>query len=255
VVELKMESEIKLLREAGRVVANALAAVRERADVGVTLAELDQVAASVIKEAGATPAFLDYHPSWAPIPYPSVICASVNDAVVHGIPDQVKLADGDLVSIDCGAFFEGWCGDAAISFTVGQARPQDLALIEATDAALHRGIAAAKPGSKLGDVGAAISAGVRAAGYGMLADHGGHGVGRSMHEDPFVSNEGKPGHGFKLKPGMVIAIEPMLILGGSDRYMTDSDGWTLRTANGQRAAHSEHTIAITPDGPEILTLP
>ena len=254
-VELKTKNEIGLLREAGRVVANALAAVRDRAEVGVTLAELDQVAASVIKEAGATPAFLDYHPSWAPIPYPGVICASVNDAVVHGIPDQTKLADGDLVSIDCGAFFEGWCGDAAITFTVGQARPQDLALIEATDAALHRGIAAAKPGNKLGDVGAAISAGVRAAGYGMLADHGGHGVGRSMHEDPFVRNEGKPGHGFKLRPGMVIAIEPMLILGGSDRYMTDADGWTIRTGNGQRAAHSEHTIAITPDGPVILTLP
>jgi methionyl aminopeptidase len=255
VVELKTQREIGLLREAGRVVAHALAAARERADVGVTLAELDQVAASVIKEAGATPAFLDYHPAWAPTPYPGVICASVNDAVVHGIPDQTKLADGDLVSIDCGAFLEGWCGDAAISFTVGQPRPQDLDLIEATDQALYRGIAAAQPGSKLGDVGAAIATGVRAAGYGMLADHGGHGVGRSMHEDPFVRNEGKPGHGFKLRPGMVIAIEPMLILGGSDRYRTDSDGWTIRTAGGQRAAHSEHTIAITTDGPVILTVP
>jgi methionyl aminopeptidase len=255
VVELKTKSEIGLLREAGRIVAHALAAARDRADVGVTLAELDQVAASVIKEAGATPAFLDYHPSWAPTPYPGVICASVNDAVVHGIPDQTKLADGDLVSIDCGAFFEGWCGDAAISFVVGQPRQEDLALIAATDAALHRGIAAAKPGNRLGDVGAAIADGVRAAGYGMLADHGGHGVGRSMHEDPFVRNEGKPGHGFKLRAGMVIAIEPMLILGGSDRYKNDPDGWTIRTAGGKRAAHSEHTIAITSDGPVILTVP
>ncbi|HEX4216727.1 MAG TPA: type I methionyl aminopeptidase [Acidimicrobiales bacterium] len=252
-VELKTSREIGLLREAGRVVAEALAAVRERAAVGVTLAELDRVAAKVIEKAGATPAFLGYHPSWAPTPFPGVICASVNDAVVHGVPDRRRLADGDLVSIDCGAFVRGWCGDAATSFIVGTPRPGDTELIAATDAALDRGIAAAQAGNQLGDVGAAIATPARKSGYGLLEYHGGHGVGRAMHEDPFVPNEGRAGRGYRLRPGLVIAIEPMLIAGGADEYVTDPDGWTLRTASGSRAAHSEHTIAVTENGPIVLT--
>jgi methionyl aminopeptidase len=252
-VELKTPREIQLMREAGRVVAEALAAVRASADVGVTLAELDEVAAKVIEEAGATPAFLGYHPSWAPSPFPGVICASVNDAVVHGIPGRTRLADGDLVSIDCGAFVRGWCGDAAISFIVGSASSDDLELISATEAALARGIGASQPGRQLGDVGDAIGTGARKAGYGLLEYHGGHGVGRKMHEDPFVPNEGNPGHGYRLRPGLVIAIEPMLIADGTDAYVTDRDGWTLRTASGTRAAHSEHTIVVTEDGPVVLT--
>jgi methionyl aminopeptidase len=253
-VELKTAREIGVQREAGRVVAEALAAVRERAEVGITLAELDQVAATIIEKAGATPAFLDYHPSWAPSPYPGVICASVNDAVVHGIPDQTRLADGDLVSIDCGAFLGGLCGDAAISFTVGTPHEKDLELIAATDAALQRGIEAAQPGNRLGDVGHAVGAAARKEGYGLLAHHGGHGVGRAMHEDPSVANEGRPGRGYRLRPGLVIAIEPMLIADGTDAYVTARDGWTLRTRTGARAAHSEHTIAITEDGPVVLTV-
>jgi methionyl aminopeptidase len=253
VVELKNPEEIARLRAAGRVVAQALDAVRAHAVVGVSLRALDQVAAEVIRDAGAKPAFLDYHPVWAPTPFPAVICVSINDAVVHGIPGRTRLADGDLVSVDCGAFVDGWCGDAAISFTVGTANPVDTALIAATDAALARGIAAARPGNTLGDVGAAIGRPVRDAGYGLLAGFGGHGVGRAMHEDPPVPNEGRPGRGFRLRPGVVIAIEPMLILGGTDDYVTDPDGWTLRTASGRRAAHSEHTIAITADGPLVLT--
>jgi len=252
-VELKTSREIALQREAGRVVAEALAAVREKAEVGVTLAELDRVAATIIDKAAAVPAFLDYHPSWAPTPYPGVICASVNDAVVHGIPDRTRLADGDLVSIDCGAFVGGWCADAAISFVVGRPRPRDLGLIMATDAALQRGIDAAQPGHKLGDVAHAIGVAARKDGYGLLADHGGHGVGRAMHEDPSVPNEGRPGRGYRLRPGLVIAIEPMLVADGTDEYVTCRDGWTLRTATGARAAHSEHTIAITDDGPVVLT--
>jgi methionyl aminopeptidase len=252
-VELKTPRELALLREAGRVVAEALAEVRDRAEVGVTLAELDRLAAKVIDQAGATPAFLGYHPSWAPTPFPAVICASVNDAVVHGIPDRTRLADGDLVSIDCGAFLRGWCGDAAISFIVGEARPADAQLVAATEAALARGIGAAQPGRQLGDVGHAIGLPARQAGYGLLADHGGHGVGRAMHEDPFVYNEGRPGHGYRLRPGLVLALEPMLIADGTDDYVTDRDGWTLRTTSGSRAAHSEHTITITDDGPMILT--
>jgi methionyl aminopeptidase len=255
VIELKTPGQIALLREAGRVVARALAAVREEAAIGVSLIDLDEVAAAVIKDAGAEPAFLDYHPSWAPMPYPGVICASVNDAVVHGVPGRTRLADGDLVSIDCGAFVDGWCGDAAISFIVGRADPADDALIEATDAALRRGIRAANAGASLGDVGHAVGHAARKAGYGLLAHHGGHGVGRAMHEDPHVPNEGRPGRGFRLRPGLVIAIEPMLIAGGTDDYVTGADGWTLRTASGTRAAHSEHTIAITSEGPLVLTAP
>jgi methionyl aminopeptidase len=254
-VELKTTEQMGLLRQAGRVVAEALLAVKERAEVGVTLAELDRVAAKVIEAAGATPAFLNYHPSWAPTPYPGVICASVNDAVVHGIPGQTRLADGDLVSIDCGAFLGGWCGDAAISLAVGEPRPEDLELIAATDAALQRGIEAAQPGRQLGDVGHAIGLRARQAGYGLLAHHGGHGVGRAMHEDPFVPNEGRPGRGYRLRPGLVVALEPMLVADGTDDYFTGGDGWTIRTATGARAAHSEHTIAITEDGPLILTAP
>ena len=155
-VTLKTPRDIAVLREAGRVVAEALAAVRERAEVGITLSELDRVAAKVIDKAGATPAFLGYHPSWAPVPFPGVICASINDAVVHGIPSRARLSDGDLVSIDCGAFVGGWCGDAAISFIVGRPRPSDVELVAATDAALARGITAAQPGCQLGDVGSAI---------------------------------------------------------------------------------------------------
>jgi methionyl aminopeptidase len=253
VVELKTSQEIALLREAGRVVAAALGAVRERARVGVTLAELDRVAAKIIDKAGAQPAFLGYHPSWAPIPYPGVICTSVNDAVVHGIPDDTRLVDGDLVSIDCGAFLQGWCGDAAISFIVGEPRRADIDLIAATDEALARGISAAQPGRRLGDLGEAIGVPARRAGYGLLADHGGHGVGRAMHEYPDVPNEGHPGRGYPLLPGLVIAIEPMLIADGTDDYVTALDGWTLRTASGSRAAHSEHTIAITDGGPVVLT--
>jgi methionyl aminopeptidase len=183
-----------------------------------------------------------------------VLCTSVNDAVVHGIPKAELLADGDLVSIDFGAVLNGWCGDAARSFVVGTARPEDSALIAATDAALAAGIAAVRPGNTLGDIGHAIGTSARRAGFGMLADHGGHGIGRTMHEAPHVPNEGTPGKGMTLRPGLVIAIEPMLIADGTDDYRHDADGWTLRTATGARAAHSEHTVAVTDDGARILTL-
>lgn len=252
---IKNPQEITLMREAGRVVANTLAAVKDAAAVGVSLKELDELAADFISGTGATPAFLGYRPRWASVPFPGVICTSVNDAVVHGIPNGYRLQDGDLLSVDCGAFLEGWCGDAAISFIVGTPDPADQALIDATDAALARGIEAARIGNKMGDLAYAVGGAARRAGYGLLADHGGHGIGRTMHAEPPVPNEGRPGRGIKLTEGLVVAIEPMLILGGKDDYYHDDDEWTLRSSNGRRAAHSEHTVAVTADGPVILTLP
>lgn len=252
-VEIKDARALDAMREAGRVVARALAATREAAGVGVTLKELDEAARAVLDEAGASSPFLGYRPSFAPTPFPAVICASVNDAVVHGIPTDYRLRDGDLVSIDCGAELDGWTGDAAVSFTVGRARPADTALIDATQRALDAGIAAMRPGGRLGDVSASIGAVAEEARCGMPADFGGHGIGRRMHEDPHLPNRGRPGRGFPLRPGLVLAIEPMLMAGGQDRYRTDPDGWTLRTVDGSRAAHIEHTVAVTEDGPRVLT--
>jgi methionyl aminopeptidase len=252
--QLKTPAEIELMAAAGAVVAEALRAVVAHASPGCSTKDLDTVAADVLARHGATSPFLDYHPRWAPSPFPAVLCTSVNDAVVHGIPTTQILAEGDLVSVDFGAILNGWCGDSARSFVIGAADPHDTALIAATDAALAAGIAAVRPGNTLGDIGHAIATSARRAGYGMLADHGGHGIGRTMHEDPHVPNEGRPGKGMKLRPGLVIAIEPMLIADGTDDYTHDSDGWTLRTASGARAAHSEHTVAVTTDGARILTL-
>ncbi|MFH9090636.1 type I methionyl aminopeptidase [Streptomyces sp. NPDC017673] len=254
-VEIKTDAALDAMREAGRVVAHALAAVQKVADVGVSLRELDEVARSVLAEAGAGSPFLGYRPSFAPVAFPAVICTSVNDAVSHGIPTGYRLRDGDLVSIDCGAELDGWTGDAAISFTVGTPRPGDLDLIDATRQALDAGIAAAQVGGRIGDISHAIDTVARKAGCGMPADFGGHGIGRSMHEDPHVPNRGRPGRGFPLRHGLVLAIEPMLMAGGRNTYRTDGDGWTLRTTDGSRAAHFEHTVAITDQGPRVLTLP
>jgi methionyl aminopeptidase len=255
VVELKSPAEIEAMRGAGRVVAAALAACRAAAAVGVRLADLDQVARDVLAAAGATSPFLHYQPSFAHSPFPAVICASVNDAALHGIPGKTRLRDGDLLSVDFGATLDGWTGDAAISFTVGRPRPADTKLIETAQAALAAGIAAAVPGGRLGDISAAIGAKARAAGFGLHTDYGGHGVGHTMHESPSVPNDGKARRGLKLAAGLVIAIEPWFMAGGRDSYRVDADGWTIRSADGSRAAHVEHTVAITDDGPQILTAP
>jgi methionyl aminopeptidase len=254
-VEIKTDAALVAMREAGRVVARALAAVREAAGVGVSLRELDEAARTVLAEAGARSPFLGYQPSFAQAPFPAVICASVNDAVVHGIPTGYRLRDGDLVSIDCGAQLDGWTGDAAITFAVGTPRPADLDLIDATQRALDAAIAAARVGGRIGDIAHAVDTVARQARCGMPADFGGHGIGRRMHEDPHVPNRGRPGRGYALRHGLVLAIEPMLMAGGQDAYRIDDDGWTLRTVDGSRAAHIEHTVAITDQGPQILTLP
>ncbi|WP_330241519.1 type I methionyl aminopeptidase [Streptomyces sp. NBC_00525] len=252
-VQLKTDTSIEAMRATGRVVARMLTAAREAAAVGVSLRELDQVAREVLREAGAGSPFLGYRPHFAPVPFPAVVCASVNDAIVHGIPTDYRLRDGDLVSIDAGATLDGWAGDSAISFTVGRARPADTRLVDTAYEALAAGIAAATAGNRIGDIAHAIGTVCRAAGYGIPEGFGGHGVGREMHEDPGVPNEGRPGRGMLLRHGMVLAIEPMLIGGGVDTYRTDRDGWTLRTTDGSRAAHAEHTVAITDDGPRVLT--
>ncbi|NUR02041.1 MAG: type I methionyl aminopeptidase [Streptomyces sp.] len=252
-VELKTDTSIDAMYEAGQVVGRALTAVRNAADVGVSLLELDEVARGVLREAGASSPFLGYRPSFAPVPFPAVICASVNDAIVHGIPTGYRLRDGDLVSIDCGAELGGWVGDSATSFVVGAPRPADVRLIETAERALAAAIDAAVVGNRIGDIAHAIGTVCRAASYGIPDGFGGHGIGRRMHEDPGVPNEGSPRRGLPLRHGMALAIEPMLIAGGGDDYHAAADGWTLRTNDGSRAAHVEHTVAITDSGPRILT--
>ncbi|MEV5484906.1 MULTISPECIES: type I methionyl aminopeptidase [Streptomyces] len=252
-VEIKTDAELDAMRAAGRVVADALAAVRAAAAPGVRLLDLDEVARTVLREAGATSPFLGYRPSFAPTPFPAVLCASVNDAIVHGVPDGSRLRDGDLVSIDCGALVDGWAGDAALSFTVGTPRREDQRLMDTTRQALEAGIAAAVVGARIGDISHAIGTVGRAAGYGIAEDFGGHGIGRRMHEDPAVPNEGRPGRGLVLRHGLVLAIEPMFLAGGKDTYYAADDGWTLRTTDTSRAAHFEHTVAVTEEGPRVLT--
>lgn len=252
-VELKNTAAVEGMREAGRVVARALDAARTAATAGVSLLELDEVARGVLAEAGAGSPFLGYRPSFAPVPFPAVLCTSVNDAIVHGIPTGYRLRDGDLVSLDFGAQLNGWTGDAAVSFTVGAPRADDAELIATTRRALDAAIAAAVPGNRVGDLSHAIDTVARSAHRGMPDGLGGHGIGRRMHEDPSVPNRGRPGRGYPLRPGLTLAIEPMLTAGGRDDYRTAVDGWTLLTTDGSRAAHFEHTVAITEDGPVVLT--
>ncbi|MFI8527894.1 type I methionyl aminopeptidase [Promicromonospora sukumoe] len=255
-IELRTPREIEEMRPAGRFVADVLLAVREAAAVGVNLLELDEIAHKMIRDQGAESCYIDYHPSFGAMPFGKVICTSVNDAVLHGLPFDYALQDGDLLSIDFAASVNGWVSDSALSVVVGEPDParaeRDTKLIRTTEVALEAGIAAAQPGKKIGDISAAIAEVAHAAGYSVNTDFGGHGVGRTMHGDPHVPNNGRAGRGFPLKPGLVIAVEPWFLETTAEIF-TDPDGWTLRSADGSRGAHSEHTIAITPDGPLILT--
>lgn len=251
-IEYRTPAEIEQMRPAGRFVASVLAALKEKAAVGVNLLELDELAHRMIRDAGAESCYIDYHPSFGASPFGKVLCTSVNDAVLHGLPYDYVLADGDLLSVDFAASLNGWVSDSALSVVVGEARPEDLKLIETTEVALAAGIEAAQVGAKLGDISFAIARVATKAGYKINTDFGGHGVGRTMHGDPHVANNGRRGRGLPLKAGLVIAIEPWF-LGSTDKIYTDPDGWTLRSRDGSRGAHSEHTIALTPDGPLILT--
>lgn len=253
-VELKTAGEIDAMAAAGAVVARTLRTVRAAADVGVRLDALDQLARDVLDEAGASSPFLGYRPPFAPTPFPGVVCLSINDAVLHGPPTTYRLRDGDLLSVDCGATLDGWTGDAAISFCVGHTTTANAALIDQTESALRAAIAAAVPGARLGDISAAIGAIARTARYGLHTDFGGHGIGRAMHEDPHIPNDGRVGRGMPIRPGLTLAIEPWFLAGGVNAYRIDNDGWTLRSTDGSFGAHFEHTIAITEHGPKVLTI-
>jgi len=250
-VTLKNQAELDKMRAAGRVVGLTLRLVAGAAEPGVSLKELDAIGAACIREHGAEPSFLNYHPRSAPTPYPATLCLSVNDVIVHGLPDDRTLREGDILSIDCGAIVDGFHGDAAVTVPVGQVDDAAERLMKITHEALTAAIRAAVPGGRLGDVSHAVESTARP--YGMLEGWGGHGIGTSMHEDPHVPNVGRPGRGMRLREGLVIAIEPMLIEGGGDEGRTLADGWSIATVDGSRAAHFEHTVAITADGPEILT--
>jgi methionyl aminopeptidase len=252
VIELRTPAEIEQMRPAGRFVAEVLTRLAEVADVGVNLLELDALAHEMIRERGAESCYIDYHPSFGAMPFGKVLCTSVNDAVLHGLPHDYVLRDGDLLSVDFAASVDGWVSDSALSLVVGTPDQQDLALIDTTTRALDAGIAAARPGGRIGDISAAIAAVAHADGLSINTDFGGHGVGRTMHGDPHVPNNGRAGRGYPLKPGLVIAIEPWF-LQSTDVLYTDADGWTLRSGDGSRGAHMEHTIAITEDGALVLT--
>jgi methionyl aminopeptidase len=247
-IDTKTPSQLKLMREAGLVVARTLRIVSAAVRPGITTAELDELAESEIRKAGAIPSFKGYQG------YPATICASVDEEVVHGIPGHRRLEDGDIISIDCGAIVDGWHGDAAITVGVGEIAPEHQWLIDDCRAALYAGIQQARPGHRLGDISHAVEQSVRNAKqrYGLVREYTGHGIGTEMHMDPVVPNYGLAGKGPLLEPGVTLAIEPMITLG--ERHVAElSDGWTAVTADGSWAAHFEHTVAVTPDGPWVLT--
>jgi methionyl aminopeptidase len=251
-IELRTTNEINEMRAAGEFVSSTLAALQARAAVGVNLLELDAFAHELIRRRGAESCYLDYAPSFGSGPFGYVLCTSVNDAVLHGKPHSYRLQDSDLLTLDFAANVDGWVADAAISIVVGTPREEDLELIRLTERALEAGIAAAVIGNKTGDISHAIGSVAAEAGLRVNTEFGGHGVGRTMHGDPPVPNAGRPGRGYPLKEGLVIAIEPWFMR-GTDKLRVDPDGWTLRSADGSRTAHSEHTVAITADGPITLT--
>jgi methionyl aminopeptidase len=254
IVILKSPDEIASMRQAGRVVARALAAVAAAVRPGVSLRELDSLGEQVIRDAGAKPSFLGYSPHFASTPFPATLCLSPNQVIVHGIPDRTVLRDGDILSIDCGAIVDGYHGDAAVTVPVGQVDEAARRLLETTERALAAGIAQVRADGRLSDISHAIGQVAHQAGYGIVPDFGGHGIGRALHEDPSVLNDGRPGRGLRLREGLVLAIEPMFNQGSGD-YDVKPDGWALVTRDGSRSAHFEHTVAITAAGPQLLTLP
>ncbi len=243
----RSSDEIAKMRKAGRVVAEMHARIREAIRPGVTGLDLDAIGREVIERNGARSNFLGYQG------FPAVICSSPNDMIVHGIPNDEPLEEGDIISIDCGAIIEGWHGDAARTIPVGEISEEARKLIRVTEESLWAGIEHVRKGARLTDIGHAVQTVAEGAGFSVVREYVGHGIGRAMHEEPQVPNYGDPGHGLKLKVGHVLAVEPMVNLGGPDTQL-DDDGWTVRTADGMLSAHFEHSIAVTEHGPEVLTV-
>lgn len=253
-IEILNAEELQRAAVSGRFVAGVLRAVRQRASVGTNLLELDRLAGEMIRDAGAESCYVDYAPSFGRGPFGHYICTSVNDAVLHGMPHDYALRDGDLLTLDFAASTGGIVTDSAVSFIVGDTKdPADELLIRTTQEALAAGIDAAQPGARVGDISYAIGSVLASAGYAINHEFGGHGVGSTMHQDPHIANDGRAGRGYTLRPGLLLAIEPWAMVGTAE-LVTDADGWTLRSALGTRTAHSEHTIAITESGPQILTV-
>ncbi|MFF1821073.1 type I methionyl aminopeptidase [Kribbella sp. NPDC058245] len=254
-IEILSPTEVAKARKTGALVGTILQTLKGRTAVGTNLLDIDQWTKAMIADAGAQSCYVDYEASFGRGPFGHYICTAVNDAVLHGKPANYTLADGDLLTLDLAVLLGGVAADAAISFIVGDTQPaESVALIDATQRALTAGIAAAIPGARIGDISHAIGTVLTAAGYPVNTDFGGHGIGSTMHQDPHVANTGRPGRGYKLRPGLLLALEPWVMQDTAD-LVTDPDGWTLRSATGARTAHTEHTIAITDAGPEILTLP
>ena len=251
-LELKTPREIAAMDVTGSFIAELLDDLTERAKPGVNLLDLEMRARELVEQRGATSCYWDYSPSFGRGPFRNVICLSVNDAVLHGLPHDYVLRDSDVLTMDIAVSIDGWVADSARTIIIGRARPEDERLVESTQKALEAAIAAAVPGNRLGDISAAIGAVAADFGYPVNTQFGGHGIGRTMHEDPHVANTGRAGKGLKLRPGLTLALEPWFAA-GTDRIVFDADGWTIRSADGSRTAHSEHTIAITEDGPLVLT--
>ena len=254
-IEILNAAEVARARASGALVARILQTVTGRVGVGTNLLEIDRWVQDMIAEAGAQSCYVDYAPSFGRGPFGHYICTSVNDAVLHGLPHDYTLADGDLLSLDLAVSLDGLAADSAVSVIVGDApNPDGVAMIDATRRALAAGIGAAGPGATIGDISHAIGEVLTEAGYPVNTDFGGHGIGSTMHQDPHVPNAGRPGRGYRLRPGLLLALEPW-VMADTDRLVMDPDGWTLRSETGCLTAHSEHTIAITDDGADILTLP
>ncbi|WP_396899797.1 type I methionyl aminopeptidase [Mycolicibacterium sp.] len=251
-IELKTSAEIEQMRTTGRFVAEVLTELSAMADVGLNLLDLEHRARDMVKRRGAQSCYWDYAPSFGRGPFRNVICLSVNDAVLHGLPFDYVLRDGDVLSMDFAVSIDGWVADAARTVIVGTSAEEDVRLVRSTEEALAAGTAAAQPGGRLGDISAAIGAVAAEYGYPVNLEFGGHGLGRTMHEDPHVPNRGKPGRGMPLRPGMTLALEPWWAR-TSNRIVFDRDGWTIRSADGSRTAHTENTVAITEAGPVVLT--
>ena len=245
----KTPEQVDQMAAAGEILVRCLHMLVAKARPGVTTKELDLAAEKLIRSHGAEPAFKGYRG------FPASICASPNSMVVHGIPGHYELKRGDILSVDVGVIKDGWVADAAMTVPIGSIGPEARKLLEVTKGALFAGVEQMQPGNRLGDVSAAIQRAVEIEGLSIIRTLVGHGIGREMHEAPHVPNEGRAGRGLVLRPGLVLALEPMLISGGTDAYRTDPDGWTLRTADGSRAAHIEHTVAVSENGPQVLTQP